>query len=177
MERKEKLAYAKDELGLELKGNISNDELDEKIEEAEMLAKDAKAMKPKEPVEDGKVVTKDPVIDTAKQERAKKAAAIKNSTIMEKAIVTPLAQNMREIPSEMYSHLTKNGTKKQVIKFGKAMPIYKCILDMLDEKQALVQVKTTNNKGKEVTVKQLGKAFMIQRIPLTEEEIAELTSK
>jgi len=175
MTHKEKIAKAK-ELGLEFKGNISAEDLDVLLEEAEqeaeILAKAAKYETPKAEVAE-KLIK-----EVAKS--SDKASAVKESTRMIKVGVTALSSNMREIPSEMYSFgNTRTGFKKQVIKFdGKPRLYYKNIIDMLREKETLLQVNTTNNKGKNVTIKQMSPAFGITpEIPLTEEELTSIIGK
>ena len=172
MTYKEKKAKAT-ELELEFKGNIGEAELDvliesaeaEAKEDAEMLAQAAKDMKPQG---DGTAAKK---VITEKQV---KASGIRESTRMLKVSITALATEMREIPSEMYTVMTKFGTKKQVVKFGKEMLVYKVIVDSLRERETLLQIKSTNKAGVEVVTLKMSKAFVIEDLPLTEEELAEI---
>ena len=163
MERKDMIAKAKD-MGLEFKGNLSNDDLDELIENAELAAKEAQFEKPNE--ESKKVI----------KETASKAEKVKQLNEMVIATIIPLDERMRDLPSEMYCVGTKNGFKKQVIKFNKDVLVFRAIVDMLKEKRALIQSKTTVN-GKEVVKKVMSSAFAISTREPTEAELAELGKK
>lgn len=159
------------ELGIEFPGNISNDDLELLIEDAKaqkaIAEKDATVEKPKDP-------TPDPKLTEAQEESLKKAASIKNSTIMVKVNITPLGKNSRELSSEMFTHMSKGVTRKQVVAFRKPDLVYKVIVEMLREKEELQQVKYTNKKGREVVKLQMGKAYSIEELELTEEEIEEM---
>lgn len=163
MSRKEQIAKAED-MGLEFKGNISNDALEELIENAEMAAKEATFEKP---TEESKAVTKKAIGETSG-----KADARKEALRMIKCVVTPLDERMRDMPSEMFSTGNKQlGFIKKVVRFGVETIEPKVILDTLREKKALIQSKSVVN-GKQVVTKRLSPAFSIQELEFTEEELA-----
>lgn len=174
-EREELIAKA-EEIGLEFPKNISTANLqlqvDEKEAELANAAIEAKAAGAK---------TADPETSKAIAKEVKaeadKVSGMRASTQMIKVNITALDPRMREIPSDMFTTMTRWGTKKQVVKFGKPMLVYKGIVDMLREKQALIQVKSTSSKGREIVTYQMSPAFMIQEIPLTEEELEEIKGK
>ncbi len=180
MSRRDDLKQEADELGLEYKGNISNVDLEALInesgaeesadEEASMSAKEAKYMKPdpEAAVEVKKEVT------AAK----KKASARKESMRMVKCIITPLSENMRDMPSEMYSvNALGAGFIKKVVRFNVETIELVTFINFLREKKALLQVKSKNKHGREIVRKQLAPAFSIQEIPLTDEEIDQIEKK
>jgi len=163
MERKDKIAKAED-MGLEFPKNISNDKLDEIIEEAEMLAKEAAYEKPAE--------------KPAEVKKVDKATARKQALLMKRCIITPLDERMRTAPSELYSVGNKNiGFIKKVVRFGVETLEPMIVINNLKEKKALVQQTTVVN-GKPKTTKRMGSAFAIEILPdLTKEEIEELKAK
>ena len=174
-EREELIAKA-EEIGLTFKKNISTVDLQFMVDEAEAAAAEeallAKAAKAK--VADAE--TSKAIAQEVKAE-AEKASGMRESTRMVKVQITALDPRMREIPSDMFVHKSKYGTKKQVVKFDKPMFVYKVIVDVLKEKQALIQVKSTSSKGKEIVTYQMSPAFMVQEIPLTEEELDAIKNK
>lgn len=160
------------EIGLEYKGNISTTELQLLVDEKEAELADAAIT-----VKASKAEVADPETSKEIAKEVDKASGIRTSTQMVKAKVTALDPRMREIPSDMFIHIGKYGTKKQVVRFGKEQLIYKVIADMLKEKESLQQVKSTGSKGREVTTYQMSPAFMVQEIPLTDEELTEIQGK
>lgn len=162
MERKEKIARL-EELGVEFKKNISNEELDIMLEEAEIEAKAAAA--PVAVKKEGEMSASD------------KASARQNALKLVKCVITPLDDKMKQLPSEMYSVGNKNiGFVKKVVRFGTPTLEPQCIIDLLKEKRALLQ-QTTEINGKPVTKKVLLPAFAIEELKLTEEEINSVKNK
>jgi len=177
MSRRDDLKVEAEALNLEYRGNISSNDLEALIdeakqdskanaEEASMNAKEAKYMKPDPEV----------AIETKKEVSAakKKASARKESMRMVKCIITPLSENMRELPSEMYSvNAYGAGFVKKVVRFNTETIEPVVVLNFLREKKALIQVKSKNKHGREIVRKQLAPAFSIQELPLTDEDIAQ----
>lgn len=163
MDRKDKIAKAT-ELGLEFPKNISNDKLDELLEEAEMLAKEAQYEKPE--------------VKPDAPKKVDKASARKEALRMRRVIITPLDERMRTAPSELYSVGNKNiGFIKKVVRFGIETLEPQIVLDTLKEKKALIQ-QTTIVNGRPKTTKRQGAAFAIEYLPdLTKEELEELKDK
>lgn len=161
-----------DEMGLEYARNIPTEKLVEMVE-AEKAAREEGAMEAKA----ASFATPEPEKDTKKTSAQDKVAAVKESFRMRKCIVTPLDERMREYPSEMFSvGNSKTGFITKVVKFNVETIEPVSILGFLESKQALMQVKTTVN-GKEIVRKQFGKAFNIQYLEFTDEEIEKFKSK
>lgn len=175
-EREELKAKAA-EIGLEYKGNISTADLQFMVDEAEakaaedaVLAEAAKA-----PVADPETAEK--LIKEAEASKDK-ASGMRASTEVVKVQITALDPRMREVPSDMYTHMSKYGTKKQVANIkGKPQLVNRLIVDCLKEKQTLMQVNTVNGKGRSITNHQMSPAFVVNEVPLTEEEIDEIKGK
>jgi len=170
-EREELIAKA-GEMGLEFKKNMSTVDLQLLVDEAEQEAADKAIEEKASKAETASVEVSEKIVA-----EKNKASGMRSSTEMVKVIVTALDPRMREIPSDMFTHMGKFGTKKQVVKFGKEQLVFKVITDMLAEKKSLQQVKRTSSKGREITTYQMSPAFMIQEIPLTAEELAEIQGK
>jgi len=164
MERKELIAKAED-LGLEFPSNISTIKLEEKVEAAEMAAKEATYDKPASKTE-GTV----PKVD--------KGSLRREALRMRHCIITPLDERQRTLPSEMYSVGNKNlGFIKKVVTFGRPTLEPQIIIDNLKERKALIQ-QTQMVKGVPKTTKREGSAFAIEMLPdLTKEEFEELQAK
>ena len=169
MERKELIAKAED-MGLEFKGNISTVKLEDLIENAEM---EAKANSYEMPNEESKAQVK-----TEVKAVKTKASARQEALLLSKVIITPLDERMRDMPSEMYSVGNKNvGFIKKVVRFGVPTLEPKIILDMLREKKALIQSKTTGPKGQPTIKKRMSPAFSIETLEITEEDLADASKK
>ena len=168
MERKELLSKA-EELGLEFPKNISSAKLADMVEEAGFAAKDSAYEKPVDT--DGEVVK----VEKVKENKPKIAPAMAANRLI-RCIITPMADDMRDIPSEMYSvGRSTTGFIKKVVKFNKETREPIAILRHLKGKTRLVQVDT-----KKPGVKKLERmpAFNIQVIPelpieVIERELAE----
>ena len=167
-EREQLIAKA-EEMGLEFKKNLSTVDLQLMVDEAQSDA-EAKAIEEKA----AKAQVASGEVNAQIVAEKDKASGMRESTRMIKVNITALDPKMREIPSDMFVHMGKYGTKKQVVKFGKDQLVYKVIADMLKEKKSLQQVKTTNAKGREVTSYQMSPAFLVVEVPLTEEELKDL---
>lgn len=163
MTRDELKAKAK-ELGIEFKGNIKTDDLEDLVEQAEMEKKAAGYDKPL------------PKADTeSATEGTTKADMRKSALKMVRCIVTPLDERMRTLPSEMYSTGNRKlGFIKKVVRFNVETLEPQIIIDLLQEKQSLIQ-QTNMVNGKLETKKTFSDAFNIRILPdFTEEEIKEL---
>lgn len=171
MDREELIEKAT-KMNIEFKKNTSNANLQLLIDEAEQVQAN-KAIEDRA----SKAQVASPEASKAIKKEVKKVSGVRESTQMVKVNITALDPRMREIPSEMFTHMGRFGTKKQVVKFGKPMLVYKVIVDMLKEKQSLQQVKTVTANGKEEVDLIMSPAFMIQEIPLTDEELEEIKSK
>ena len=173
---REELIEKAEEIGLTFKKNISTVDLqllvDEKEAELANAAIEAKAAgaKTADP-ETSKAIAKEVKTEAAK------VSGMRASTEMVKVTITALDPRMREIPSNMFTHMGKYGTKKQVVKFGKTMFVYKVIVDMIKEKKALIQVNASLGSNQASVEYQMSPAFMVQEIPLTDEELEEIKSK
>lgn len=168
MDRKEKIEALRG-MSVDVKGNISNEDLDELYEQtmAEKAIEDKAANAPVADVEPE-------VVDTPKEKTAiEKANDRREAHKMIKCIITPLDDKMKTLPSEMYSVGNKNiGFIKKVVRFGRVTIEPKAIVDVIKEKKALIQ-QTTEINGKPVTRKVMMPAFSIQELEFTAEELAE----
>jgi len=166
MTEREELVEKAKSLDLEFKGNIKTETLRVLVEEREI---ELKASAYEKPTEESKKAVK----------ATKTNADIRREALlMKRCIITPLAETSRNLPSEMFSiGSPKLGFIKKVVRFNVETLEPKVIIDHLEEKKTLLQIKSMVD-GKPVVTKRLSKAYSVQILPdLTKEEFAKLAGK
>ena len=153
-------------LNVEFKGNISTADLEVLVEDAEIAAKEAKYDKPAP--EDKAVVA----------QAVEKVSARKEAYLMIRCIITPLDPRLAELSNEMYSVGNDLLFVKKVVNFGIETLEPAMIVNHLEEKKALMQVKGVSKEGKQIVTKRLMPAFSVQRLPkFTPEELEAFLEK
>jgi len=157
------------ELGIEIKGNPKREDLEEEvrvaIENAEMLAKEAKYEKPSE---DSKKVV----------ENTKSAASTRQSQLqLKKVVITPLDERLKNVPSELVAVGNgKTGFIKKVVKFNTESLEPVAILNLLKERQMLIQESFEKN-GKVHTRKRMVPAYNVREMPFTQDDLEAIEAK
>ena len=171
MTRDEMKAKA-EEMGLEFKGNISNDALaeliglsDENTEDVDLAKLEAEAEAKIAPT-----ATKKP--NDARSIERTKAEARKEATKLVRAIVTPMDKDKAELAGEIFScGNSMTGMIKKFIPFGKEWHIPKIIVDTILEKTLWTTRDRRTSKGivkDDIEIK----AYSVNILPdLTQEEL------
>lgn len=152
-------------LGISVKGNPKKEELELAIEEKldeQMLAAKAATYESIPPEE--KVVA--PEVSEAVQ----KANNRRDAYLMVKCIVTPLREEHRTLPSELFCIASSTVTIKKVVTFNKTTLEPSAILNHLREQTMPVYTKFFVD-GKEYTKTELVPAYNIKELDFTEEEL------
>jgi len=155
-------------LGLDFKGNIKKEELEELIR----VAQEEEAIAAKNVAVEAAVAP----IAVKANIGVKVAAPMTRNEAMQmiKVKVTPLDEALKGLPSDVYSVANKSiGAITQVVLFNKPTFVFKVIVEQLRATQ--MPIGTQTEKG---TVEwSLVEAFSVTEIPLTEEELAALKAK